>query len=73
MLEIRCEDEYKISIKKGTKICVLPNFDVENKTIKRAKINKKVTCDAIAKYVGLKPSQAYLIDNFNGSKYKYKI
>ncbi len=66
---INCNNDRTKNIKKGTKICVLPNFDVKNKTIKRAKItSNKVTCNDITKHAGLNANQAYILDNMNGRK-----
>jgi len=63
---INCSNTNKKIIKKGTKICVLPNFDVENDTIKKAKIsNSKVTCKDVTNYAGLKENQAYILENMN--------
>jgi len=61
---INCNDVDRKVIKKGTRICVLPYFD-NNKTIDKYTIRKKMTCSDLAKKLGLKPNQAYVIDNFN--------
>jgi len=67
---INCNDVDRKVIKKGTRICVLPYFD-NNKTIDKYTIRKKMTCSDLAKKLGLKPNQAYVIDNFNRGKFKY--
>jgi len=68
---INCNDDKAVTIKKGTKICVTPNHNVVNRSIKRAKIGKNLTCKGLTKHLGLKPNQAYVIDNFNRGKFKY--
>jgi len=63
---INCSNTKKKIIKKGTKICVSPNFDVKNNTIKKARIsNNKVTCKDVTNYAGLKENQAYILENMN--------
>jgi len=65
---IDCRNEKVKNIKKNTKICVSPNFDVKNPTIKRARItSSKVTCKDVTNHVGLREDQAYIIENMNGN------
>jgi len=62
---IDCSDDTKKTIEEGTKICVLPDFDRVNKTIRRLKLGKNLTCRRVTDHVGLDEDEAYILENFN--------
>jgi len=69
---INCSNTEKKVIKANTKICVRPDFDTKNTTIRKVKLGKNLTCKDVTNYVGLKANQAYILENFNGNVLRCK-